>query len=104
MTDVKELVKALREEADWCKAIEWEIPICTEDHILEAADLIEKLVTDIDVVRKERDAAWNTASLLCEGFLDMPSGCDGCPLVDTMIIDEEGNGICSLSRRGIDAE
>lgn len=57
MTDVKELVKALREEADWCKAIEWEIPICTEDHIREAADLIEKLVTDIDVVRKERDAA-----------------------------------------------
>lgn len=55
MTDVTELVKALREEADWCQAIEWEIPICTEDHIREAADLIEKLVTDIDVVRKERD-------------------------------------------------
>ena len=53
-------------------------------------------------LEKERDEAWNTASLLCEGFLDMPSGCDGCPLLDTMILDEEGNGICSLSRRNID--
>lgn len=64
----------------------------------ENAELIEKTKQ----LKKERDAAWNTASLLCEGFLDMPSGCDGCPLFDTMIFDEEGNGICALSRRGID--
>lgn len=70
MTDVKELVKALREEADWCKAIEWEIPICTEDHLREAADLIEKLVTDIDVVRKERDAAVACIEALKDDFVD----------------------------------
>lgn len=39
------------------------------------------------------------ASLLCEGYLDMPSGCDGCPLVDTMVLDDEGNAICDLYRR-----
>ena len=48
--DYTELISTLREEADAVKAIEWEIPICTENHILEAADVIEKLV-------KERDAA-----------------------------------------------
>ena len=61
-----------------------------------------KVNEDLCVRTKERDAAWNTASLLCEGFLDMPSGCDGCPLFDTMIIDEEGNEICALSRSDID--
>lgn len=64
----------------------------------ENAELVEK----IEQLQKERDAAWNTASLLRDGFLDMTSGCDGCSLLDTMILDEEGNGICSLSRRSID--
>ena len=57
MTDVKELVKALREEADWCKAIEWEIPICTEDHIREAADLIEQLSSKCRQLEMELHAA-----------------------------------------------
>lgn len=38
----EELVTALREEAEYCKAIEWDIPICTEDHIRLAADVIEQ--------------------------------------------------------------
>lgn len=50
MNDYKELVKYLREEADAVQAIEWEIPICTSNHIKQAADVIEQLV-------KERDAA-----------------------------------------------
>ena len=50
MNDYKELVKCLREEADAVQAIEWEIPICTSNHIKQAADVIEQLV-------KERDAA-----------------------------------------------
>ena len=50
MNDYKELVEYLREEADAVQAIEWDIPICTENHIREAADAIEQLV-------KERDAA-----------------------------------------------
>lgn len=39
------------------------------------------------------------AELLCDGYLDMPSGCDGCPLVDTMVEDDDGNGVCDLYRR-----
>ena len=50
MSDYKDLVKYLREEADAVQAIEWEIPICTSNHINKAADVIEQLV-------KERDAA-----------------------------------------------
>lgn len=50
MTDYKELCAALREEAEAVKAIEWDIPICTQTHIIEAAEAIEKLM-------KERDAA-----------------------------------------------
>lgn len=38
------------------------------------------------------------ARLLCEGYLDMPCGCDGCPLVDTTVEDDEGNGVCELWR------
>ena len=50
MTDYKSLVESLREEADAVSAIEWEIPICTSNHIKEAADAIERL-------QKERDEA-----------------------------------------------
>ena len=50
MEDYKELVAALREEAEAVQAIEWEIPICTNNHIAQAADVIEHLT-------KERDAA-----------------------------------------------
>ncbi|MGM9682209.1 MAG: hypothetical protein ACI3XQ_01295 [Eubacteriales bacterium] len=31
---------------------------------------------------------------LCEGYLDMPSGCDGCPLFDETNVDEDGNNNC----------
>ena len=50
MTDYKKLCASLREEAEAVKAIEWDIPICTQTHILEAAEAIEKIV-------RERDAA-----------------------------------------------
>ena len=33
---------------------------------------------------------------LCDGFLDMPSGCDGCPLA-TGNYDDDGNMICELN-------
>lgn len=33
---------------------------------------------------------------LCDGFLDMPSGCDGCPLA-TENYDDDGNMICQLN-------
>lgn len=64
MDDYKELIAALREEAEAVQAIEWEIPICTSNHIAEAADAIEQLakerdelVTKCHGLEKERGAA-----------------------------------------------
>ena len=39
----KEIVKALREHAEWARANEWETPITLGDDLAEAADVIEKL-------------------------------------------------------------
>lgn len=33
-------------------------------------------------------------SELCDGYLDMPSGCEGCPLWDEDSMDDEGNVDC----------
>lgn len=57
MTDYKELISALREEAEAVKAVEWDIPICTSNHIAEAADVIEQLVKDLhEALEDERHA------------------------------------------------
>ena len=57
MNDYKELVENLREEADAVQsiAIEFNIPISAENHSREAADVIEQLAMDIDVLTKDRD-------------------------------------------------
>lgn len=39
----EEIVKALREHAEWAQANEWETPITLSDDLAAAADLIEKL-------------------------------------------------------------
>ena len=39
----EEIVKALREHADWVRSNEWETPITLSDDLTAAADLIEKL-------------------------------------------------------------
>ena len=33
-------------------------------------------------------------SALCDGYLDMPSGCEGCPLWDEDNLDDYGNVNC----------
>lgn len=44
MTDeAKKLVEALREDAEWAHANEWETPITLGDHLEAAAELIEEL-------------------------------------------------------------
>lgn len=72
--EAKKLVEALREDAEWAHANEWETPITLGDHLVEAADLIkhlssvaerssakaalcEKVMEDYDKMRRERDAA-----------------------------------------------
>lgn len=44
MEDIEKLVKALRENAEWCDANEYEVPICMGDDQREAADAIKKLL------------------------------------------------------------
>lgn len=41
--DAKEIVKALREHAEWAQANEWECPITLGDDLRKAADTIEEL-------------------------------------------------------------
>lgn len=36
------------------------------------------------------------AITLCEGFLDMPCGCEGCPLYNEDNLDDDGNMVCEL--------
>lgn len=46
-----EIVRALRENAEWCDANEYEVPICMGDNQREAADLIESLQAQIAAER-----------------------------------------------------
>ena len=41
--EIKELIQALRADAEWAHANEWETPITLGDHLDAAADLIESL-------------------------------------------------------------
>lgn len=46
MTD-KELVKALREHAEWARANEQETPVTLGDNLADAADVLEKLSAQV---------------------------------------------------------
>nr|DAP88835.1 MAG TPA: hypothetical protein [Caudoviricetes sp.] len=47
----QELVKALREHAEWARANEWETPITLGDDLAEAADRIEAQAKEIEKLR-----------------------------------------------------
>ena len=49
----KELVKALREHAEWQRGNEWETPITLGDDLVEAADRIANQNTHILAMQKE---------------------------------------------------
>lgn len=55
MNDYKELIENLREEADAVQAIEWDIPICTSNHIAQAADAIARLIAENARLKAELD-------------------------------------------------
>lgn len=58
MTDeAKRLVDALREDAEWARANEWETPITLGDNLTAAADMIEKLSADRDAWKRRSEAA-----------------------------------------------
>ena len=48
----KKLCEALRENAEWCDANEWEIPICMGDNQRDAADAIQYLLDGADEVNQ----------------------------------------------------
>ena len=50
--EIKELIQALRLDAEWAHANEWETPITLGDNLDDAADAIEALLS----VTAERDA------------------------------------------------
>lgn len=59
-----ELVKRLREDAEWAEANEWETPITLSDNLYQAADAIEKLQKLLDGVSADNDS-------LCKQLDDM---------------------------------
>ena len=61
--ETKELIRALREDAEWAHANEWETPITLSDHLDAAADALAALLA----VTAERDA-------LKEDFTDFACG------------------------------
>lgn len=57
--DYNRLISALREDAEWAMANEWETPITIGDNLTAAADLIESLSAELEQVKCERDACLN---------------------------------------------
>lgn len=49
----QELVKALREHAEWARANEWETPITLGDDLIKAADRIANQSTHVAALQKE---------------------------------------------------
>ena len=56
----QELVKALREHAEWARANEWETPITLGDDLAEAADRIEAQAKEIEKLRGQLRAYEDT--------------------------------------------
>ena len=52
-----EIVKALRENAEWCDANEYEVPLCMGDNQIAAADLIESLQAQFSASQRREKAA-----------------------------------------------
>lgn len=42
------------------------------------------------------DRLIDIAQVLCEGYSDMPCGCEGCPIWSEDLIDENGEWECDL--------
>lgn len=54
MTD-QELIRALREHAEWAQANEWEVPITLGNDLKAAADRLELRAMELGFARSERD-------------------------------------------------
>jgi hypothetical protein len=77
-----EIVRALRENAEWCDANEYEVPICMGDNQRGAADLIESLQAQLaESQRRERAAVKDLngpgACFTCKHFRRNGGDCFG---------------------------
>ena len=52
-----EIVRALRENAEWCDANEYEVPLCMGDNQRAAVDLIESLQAQLSTSQRREKAA-----------------------------------------------
>lgn len=66
------LVKALREHAEWAEGNQWETPITLGDDLAGAADLIEARAKEINALRNELCLKCGNYTLAHEG------ACNGC--------------------------
>lgn len=66
---IDEIVKALREHAEWARANEWETPITLGDDLTEAADVIEKLRAQVPRwIPVEERLPENAEAVLVRGY------------------------------------
>jgi hypothetical protein len=67
-----ELIKALKEDAEWAHANEWETPITLGDHLDAAVNALESLQTQLADARNE-------LCQKCGRYREAHKGaCDGC--------------------------
>ena len=62
----QELVKALREHAEWQRGNEWETPITLGDDLTEAADRIEAQAKEIEKLRGQNKQLREAAALVAK--------------------------------------
>ena len=79
----KELIQALRADAEWAHANEWETPITLGDHLDAAADLIESLTAQLaESQRREKADAELIRKIYFATDEDL---CDCCRKIVRMI-------------------
>ena len=52
-----EIIRALRENADWCDANEYEIPLCMGEDLMVAADMIKAMTAQLSASQQRERAA-----------------------------------------------
>lgn len=96
----KELIKRLRDVAEWAEGNEWDVPLMLHADLFAAAYAIEKLTAERDSVKKQHDGVAEAFRLLTEKFETVSAdrdeleialhnrleidgiACDYCDLVD----------------------
>lgn len=68
MRDYEELLKALRENAEWAEGNIWEVPIMLPDNLKQAADAIEELQAYADLYKELTEKGQTVARKLIDAY------------------------------------